>query len=152
MRTHLKFKPKKFFSKALSKQEGPKICWDALFWILFLSFNQLPAAKKGFKKNHPYKRSAILILSGLYCIGFYQSEKNNLSNDLITDGALIIWGNPIISFFPSHLLKKTRNLKFLWQKPHTKDDGKEDMLLDELTFKPQSVFLSWNLIPCVTMH
>ena len=34
-------------AKALSKQEGPNICWDARF----LNFNQLPAAKKVFKKR-----------------------------------------------------------------------------------------------------
>ena len=34
--------------KAVSKQEGPKVCWDACFFNPFLNFNQLPAAKKGF--------------------------------------------------------------------------------------------------------
>ena len=40
-----------YLSKALSKQEGPNVCWDARFLNSFLNFNQLPAAKKGFKKQ-----------------------------------------------------------------------------------------------------
>ena len=38
-------------NKALSKQEGPNICWDTHFLIIFLNFNQLPTAKKGLKKQ-----------------------------------------------------------------------------------------------------
>ena len=33
--------------KALSKQEGPNVCWDARF----LNFDHLPAAKKVLKKR-----------------------------------------------------------------------------------------------------
>ena len=42
--------------KALSKHEGPNVCWDARFLIFFLNFNQLPAAKKGFKKQASLQR------------------------------------------------------------------------------------------------
>ena len=38
-------------TKVLSKQEGLNVCWDARFLNPFLNFNQLPAAKKGLKKQ-----------------------------------------------------------------------------------------------------
>ena len=37
--------------KALSKAEGPKICWDACFFILFLNSYELFAGKKGLKNQ-----------------------------------------------------------------------------------------------------
>ena len=41
-----------FSSKALTKSEGPNVCWDAPFYeSFFLNFNQLPAAKKGLKNS-----------------------------------------------------------------------------------------------------
>ena len=38
-------------TKDPSKQEGTNVCWDSRFFNPFLNFNQLPAAKKGFKKR-----------------------------------------------------------------------------------------------------
>ena len=53
-------------SKALSKQKRLKVCWDAEFLIFYTNLNQLLAAKKGLKNEHPTKRLVLLILSGFY--------------------------------------------------------------------------------------
>ena len=36
----------KKFPPCFVKTEGPNVCWHALFWILILNFNQLPAGEK----------------------------------------------------------------------------------------------------------
>ena len=39
-------------AKALTKQEGPIVCWDAPFMNpFFMNFYQLPAAKNGLKNS-----------------------------------------------------------------------------------------------------
>ena len=39
------------FPKALSKQEGPKFCWNARFFNPFFEFESAACCKKGFKKR-----------------------------------------------------------------------------------------------------
>ena len=64
--------------KALSKQEEPNVCWDAIFFNPFLNFNQLPAAKKGFKK----RCSSTNVCLFLFCQGFNREEmQRNIKSD-----------------------------------------------------------------------
>ena len=58
--------------KALSKQEGPNICWDARFLNpFFLNFNQLPAGKKDSKIEYLYKPLVLLILCDFLVISLH---------------------------------------------------------------------------------
>ena len=64
----LLIKSGKFFiplGKPLPQQKVPNVCWAAHFLNFFFHLNQTPAAKKNLKNDHPTKRLAFHILSGL---------------------------------------------------------------------------------------
>ena len=62
-----------YITKDPSKQEGSNVCWDARFFNpVFLNLNQLPAAKKVFKK-----RASLQMLGPSYFVRALVKMKNS---------------------------------------------------------------------------